>query len=131
MKTNYERNLILDFVFGDGAYVPPATWYCGLLSAAPTVSTGGTEILAGGYARVAKTKDATNFPDAIAGQKFNGTPVAFPTATGDHPDATHFGWWDALTGGNLRHFAPLTTPKPYNTGDTPEFGVGQMTWLET
>lgn len=130
-KTNFERNRILDVRYGDGAYSPPATVYCGLFSAAPTVSTGGTELAGGSYARVAKINNAANFPDAAAGAKSNGTAVTFPTASGAQGTATHFGWFDAASAGNLLDFAPLTTPKVIGAGDTPEFGVGQLTWTET
>lgn len=130
-KTNFERNRILDVRYGDGAYSPPATVYCGLFSAAPTVSTPGTELSGGSYARVAVTNDATNFPDAVAGSKSNGTAITFPTASAPQGTATHFGWFNASSGGNLLDFAPLTTPKLIGTGDTPEFGVGQLVWTET
>jgi stalled ribosome alternative rescue factor ArfA len=130
-KTNFERNRILKARYGGGSYTPPATVYCGLFTAGPTVSTGGTEVSGGSYARVAKTNNATNFPDPVAGLTANGTAVTFPTASGAQGTATHFGWFDASTGGNLLDFAPLTTPKVIGIGDTPEFGVGQLTWLET
>lgn len=130
-KTNFERNRILDLRYGDGAYTPPATVYCGLFSAAPTVSSGGTELSGGGYARVAKTNNAANFPDAVAGAKSNGTAITFPTASGAQGTATHFGWFDASTGGNLLDFAPLTTSKVIGSGDVAEFAIGQLTWQET
>lgn len=131
-KTNTERNKMLDARYGDGGvYTPPATVYCGLFSAMPTVSTAGTEITGGGYARVAKTNNLANFPDAVNGQKSNGTAITFPAASADHPDVVGFGWFDAASGGNLLDFSPLTTTKQYKTGDVPEFGVGQMVFNET
>lgn len=130
-KTNYSRNQILDSRFGGAAYTPPATVYCGLFSVAPTVSTPGTELAGNGYARVAKTNNLTNFPAAAAGAKSNGTAITFPTASGAVGTAIYFGWFDALTVGNLLDFAPLTTSKVYGVGDTPEFGIGQLTFLET
>lgn len=131
MKTNFMRNLILDEMFGAVAWTPPVTLYCALFTVAPTVSTGGTEVTGGSYARVAKTNNLTNFPAAVAGAKSNGTAITFPTASGSQGTATHFGWFDASSGGNLLHFAALTTSKVIGTGDTPEFGIGQLTWLET
>lgn len=130
-KTNYERNRILNSRYGGDAYSPPATLYCALFSAAPTVSSGGTELSTGSYARVAKTNNDTNFPDAVAGVKSNGTAVTFPAASAPQGTATHFGWFDASTGGNLLDFGTLTTPKIIGTADTPEFGVGQLVWTET
>jgi hypothetical protein len=131
MKTNYERNRISDARYGGAAYSPPATLYCGLFSAAPTVSAPGTELSGGSYARVAVTNDLTNFPAMVAGVKSNGTAVTFPTASAPQGTATHFGWFDAASAGHLLDFAPLTTPKVIGSGDTAEFGVGQMVWTET
>lgn len=130
-KTNYERNRILNSRYGGAAYTPPATVYMGLFTAAPSVSGGGTEISTGSYARVAVTNNSTNFPNAVAGVKSNGAAITFPTASGAQGTATHFGWFDASTSGNLLDFATLTTPKPIGAGDTPEFGVGQLVWTET
>jgi hypothetical protein len=132
-KTNFERNMVLDTMFGDGTYDKPATWYCVMFTVMPTVSTAGTEAAYTGYGPVAKTNNATNFPDAVNGQKSNGTKVTFPerSAGGSDPTVVGFGWKDSDVGGNLRHFAPLTTPKLIGVGDTPEFGIGQLVWQET
>lgn len=131
MKTNFARNQILDARYGAVAYTPPATVYMALFSAAPTVSTNGTELSTGSYARVAKTNNLTNFPAADAGVKSNATTITFPAASASQGTATHFGWFDSATAGNLLDFAPLTTPKPISSGDVAEWGIGQLVWTET
>jgi len=131
MKTNYERNRALDSRYGGGTYSKPGTVYIGLFTAAPGVGGGGTEVSGGSYARVAVTNNATSFPNAAAGVKTNGTDWVFAQATAAWGTVTHFGIFDALTSGNLQDFAPLTTPKTIQIGDTPEFVAGQVTFTET
>ena len=130
-KTNYERNRLLDLRYGDGAYSKPATVYLGLFIAAPTVSAPGTEVSGGSYARAAIPNDAANFPDAVAGAKANGVAVTFAQATALWGSVTHFGLFDAQTGGNLLDFAPVTNPRPVQAADTPSGAIGQLQLLET
>jgi len=120
---------LLDHVFGNAAYSAPATLYIALFSVAPTDAGGGTEATGSGYARVAITNNATNFPAAAAGAKANGTSFDFATATGDWSAGANqvaFGIFDALTVGNLLCWADLTTPKPVLNGDTAKFAVGDL-----
>lgn len=131
-KTNYSRNKILDFRYGAQADAQPATWYLALFTSMPTVvGTDGTEASGGSYARVAITNNLTNFPAAVAGGKSNGTAFTFAAASAGWGTIQGFGFYDALTGGNLHDFAPLTTPKVVASGDTPSFSAGQLTWTET
>ncbi|MET0646376.1 MAG: hypothetical protein ABW208_07120 [Pyrinomonadaceae bacterium] len=132
-KTNYEGNRALDARYGDGTYTKPATVYIGLFLAMPTPSTSGTEVSAGGYARVALTNDATTFPDAVNRLKTVGVVVTFPQATAPGYGSTvGFGFWDAPTGGNLQDYAQYTggVPKVVGTGDVPSFPIGSLTFAE-
>lgn len=133
MKTDYERNRVLDLRYGDNspAYSKPATVYLALFTAMPTPSTGGTEVTGGSYARQAVTNDSTNFPDAVSGAKDNGVDITFPAASALWGTVVGFGWFDALTVGNLLDFAPLTTPRTVNPSDVLSFAAGQITWQES
>lgn len=131
MKTNTERNAILDHMFGGVAHSAVATWYLALFTSMPSVTGGGTEVTGGSYGRVSVTNNATNFPAAVAGVKSNGVDIVFAPATAGWGTVVGFGWFDALTGGVLRHFAALGTPKLVNNADTPEFAAGQLTFTET
>ena len=51
--TDYLEDKVVNHLFGGTAYTAPTTWYCGLLTAAPTDSTSGTEVSGGSYARQA------------------------------------------------------------------------------
>lgn len=133
MKTNYERNRTLSLRYGDNspAYARPATVYVGLFTSMPTVSTGGTEVTGGSYARVALTNDGTNFPDpSTPGVTQNGVAITFAQATAGWGTVVGVGIFDALTTGNLLDFQALTTPKTVQNGDTPQFAIGQITITE-
>ncbi len=132
MKTNYERNRVLNNRYGDGAgYVKPATVYIAAFTAMPTVAGGGTEPVGGAYARVAVTNDATNFPDPVDGVTSNALPINYAQATALWGTVVGGGAYDAPVGGNLQDFAPLQTPRTVNNGDTFGFAVGQLRFEET
>lgn len=126
-KSDYLENAVLDHVLGGPNYSRAATVYIGLYSADPTDAGTGAELAGNGYARVAVTNDATNWPAAAGGAKANGAQVTFPLATGaDWDEATHFGVLDANAAGNLLYGGPLQTPKTVLVGDTAIFGPGTL-----
>lgn len=129
-KSNYLEDKILDHMLGGGDYARPATVYVALYTSAPTDAGGGTEVSGGSYARAAVTNNATNFPAAASGLKTNGTAITFATASGAWGTATHFGVFDALSGGNLLFWGSLTAPRTITNGDTFSFGIGQLSFTE-
>jgi hypothetical protein len=122
--------LILDHIFGGPDFTRDATLFLALSSTTPTDAGGNfTEPSTGDYARVSITNNATNFPGATAGAKSNGVEFAFPTATADWvagANLTHFGFFTLSSGGVLRCWGALTTPKPVLNGDTARFPVGDL-----
>lgn len=126
--TNYLESVLLDEAFGGTDYTPPTTIYVGLSTTAPAEDgTGVTEPTGGGYARVAVTNNATNFPPTgTDGTKSNGTAISFPQATADWGTVSHFFLADATTGGILA-FGSLGLAKTIGTGDTASFGAGSLT----
>jgi hypothetical protein len=78
-------NAIQDHILGGPNYTREANVYIGVSSTTPNKGgTGITEPSGGGYARVTKTNDATNFPlsSGNGNVKSNGTVIAFPVAAG-------------------------------------------------
>lgn len=126
--TDTYENKHLDAAFGDNRATAlfPATYYIGLFTATPNDSGGGTECTGGSYARVAVTNNSTNWPNAASGQKKNGTVITFPEATASWGTATHFGIFDAASGGVLGHYNALTTPVAISSGMTPSFAVNAL-----
>lgn len=123
---------ILDHVLTDPAWTPPTTLYIGLSSTTPTEAGGNfTEPSTGSYARVATTAaDWAAATGTAPATKTTSTTKTFPTATADWLSAanlTHFGLFEASTGGTLDAFGALTTPKPVLNGDTANFPAGSLT----
>lgn len=137
--TDYLENKIIDWLLRGQAYTPPATVYIGLLTAAPSDSAAGTEVSGGSYARVAVTSNATNWNssdgdnDAAStgsdGTTENDVGITFPAPTANWGSVTHFGLYDAASGGNLLIWSALTTAKTINNGDAaPSFAVGALSF---
>lgn len=124
--SNYLENELLDHAFGGGDFARPGTVYVSLHSANPG-ETGAGELSGGSYARAAVVNNATNFPAASGGEKANANAIEFPEATGDWAQATHFGVWDASSGGNFLIGGPLDAAKTVQTGDTPSFAADALT----
>lgn len=126
--SDYLENEIADHILGGGDYTRPATVYIALFTAAPSDAGGGTEVSGTGYARVSVTNNATNWPAASIGAKANGTAITFPAAGASWGTATHFGIFDASSGGNLLFHGALTTSKSIGIGDTPSFAIGALSF---
>lgn len=138
--TDYLENKVVDWLFRGVAFTPPTTWYVGLLTAAPSDSTGGTEVSGGSYARVglaastanwAATNGAgttTNPSSGTGGTTSNNSVLTFPAPTANWGVVTHLGLYDASTAGNLCFQVALTTSKTINNGDAaPSFAAGALT----
>lgn len=124
----YLRNKLLDHAYGGGDYTRPATVYVSLHTADPG-DTGATEASGGGYARLAVTNNATNFPASSAGAKANGTLLTLFTASGavsSGSNMTHVGVWDASSGGNFMGGGALSVAKPIASGDVATVPIGDL-----
>lgn len=122
-NTDYLEDKILNHVFRNTVYTPPATIYIGLFTAAPGESGGGTEVSGNGYARQAIAFAAP----VTAGTISNSGTVTFPQATpAGWGTVTHWALFDASTSGNMLRQAPLTASKLVNAGDIFSFAVGSV-----
>jgi hypothetical protein len=136
--SNYLENKILDDLFRATTYTPPTTLYIALFTSAPSDTGPGTEVSGGSYARVAVTSATTawngthgNTTGASSGTNgtiSNANAIAFPTPTAAWGSITHFGIFDAASGGNLLIWGALNTAKTVNNGDpAPTFAAGALT----
>lgn len=134
-KSAYLANAILDEVLGATNWAPPATVYLALFSASPTgLGVGGTEFdgtAEPGYARLAVTNNATNFPAASGGAKTLGVAQTFAANSGGSawPNAVAFGVFDASTGGNLLGYGPMT-PLACPAAQAITVPAGATVWTE-
>lgn len=123
--SNYAEAAILNYFFRTAAVTRPTAWYIALYKSDPTDDNTGTEVSGGGYARRSVTFNAPAQVDG-KGQIANSAIVEFPEATADWGEVTHFGVFDALTGGNLLGSGQLKTSRIYLTGDMPKFKAGEV-----
>jgi hypothetical protein len=137
--TDYLENKLIDHLFRATSYTAPATLYVGLLTATPSDTGGGTEVSGGSYARVAVTSgttawngthgNTTGASSGTDGTTENAATITFPTPTANWGVATHFGIYDASSGGNLLIWSALTTSKTINNGDAaPSFAAGALSF---
>lgn len=119
--SDYLENEILDHILGTGAYTMPTTVYVGLSTGSFGDDNSGTELTGNGYAR-----QSISFGAAASGTASNDAAVEFPAATGSWGTVSHFGLFDASTGGNLLIHGALTASKVIETGDILKIAVGDM-----
>ena len=123
--SNYLEDSLLDHIFDDPAYSPPANVFIALYTATPNDAGGGTEVSGGSYAR--QSTAAADWNAASSGSKDNANAITFPEATAGWGTVTSFGLRDAVSGGNLLAYGDLTASKTINSGDTLKFNEGNLT----
>ena len=122
--TDYYEDKLLRTTFQNETYAVAQT-YVSLNTADPTDAAADTELTDSGYVRVAGAWAA---PVLGAGTVSNSTDIEFPAIADAGPfSVTHIGIWDALSGGNLLIYAPLTTSKVFSQNDVPRFPTGSLT----
>lgn len=100
------------------------TCYVSLHTSAPD-DTGAPEISGGGYARAGAVTFVNSGANPTVAQ--NSVAVSFPQASGSWGTITHFGLWDASSGGNFRGYNIVNTSKAVNANDTARFAINALT----
>jgi hypothetical protein len=111
--SKYLKKALLNATLRNVPYTSPSTVYVALYTSDPTDSDTGVEATGGAYARQPISFVAATDP----GNTNNTANVPFPQATANWGTITHIGIRDALTGGNLMYFTPLTTTRSILSGD--------------
>lgn len=127
--SNYTANKVNDYVFGNVSYTPPVTLYAALAKGTVLESdTGSTfdEADFGGYARVAITNNATEFPAASGGAKTLGNDLTFPVSTSGSNTILELIFLDAATAGNIVGGGVLTVSKLVETGTQLVFNADEV-----
>ena len=136
--SDYLANKLIDLLFRGQAFAFPASMHVGLLTAAPSNAGGGTEIAAGGYARVAIASSmtawsgtqgagSTTSSTGSSGKISNNAALVFPTPTATQGTAGWLALYDVASGsGNQMFWAPLAQPKTLNAGTPPRFAAGTL-----
>lgn len=139
-KSTYLSDKVLSYIFRAGAGFVPAGVWISLHTADPTdANNTATELpIAGGYNRAGYSL-GTAFWSApndsgVTGERFiqnvNAVNFASPTANwvnGAATSITHFGIYDASSGGSLLYSGALSTPRQVNATDSaPQFAAGAL-----
>ena len=128
--TDYLEGELIRHLFRTGSMTKPAQLHIGLFTAPPNdAGAGGTEVSGGSYARVQVNPGDANWsaPAGGNGTTSNVGTITFPTPTAPWGIVTHFGVFDAATGGNLLIAAALQVAKTIETGDGVPFPPGSLT----
>lgn len=126
--SDYMENILVDVLFRGQVLTLPASLYVGLFQSAGSDVAPGTEVNGGGYARVAvprtlaawagtQAAGSTALSSGSGGQTSNNTDILFPLPTAAWGTVTHFGIFDAASGGNMLIHGPLSASKIINAGD--------------
>ena len=137
--TDYLENKLLDWLIRGQTLTQLTNVYVSLHTASCSDSSTGTEVTGGSYARVtvaaamaqwAGTQSAgsTTASTGTGGTTSNNGAITFPAPTANWGTVTHFGLFDASSGGNQLFCAALTTSKTVNNGDAaPSFAAAALT----
>lgn len=121
--TDYAEDKILQHVFMNTAYTPPATIYVALFTTSPDDTGAGTEVTGGSYARQTV---AFTLATGGAGQISNSAALTFPSMPACTVVAAAL--YDALTGGNMLAYDDLPVPVTYSAGDNATAAIGSFTF---
>lgn len=126
--SDYLEGKLLDHIFRTATFTKPTTLAVALFTAAPSDSGGGTEVTGGSYARATLNPLDANWsaPSSGNGATANIGAITFATPTANWGTVTHFGLFDATSGGNLLIWGSLSPAAIINIGDTVSFQPGQL-----
>jgi hypothetical protein len=117
--SSYEANVLLNASLRTDAN------YLALFTTNPTWQGTGTEASGGGYARKAITFNAAT-EVSNARQVINSADIDFGTMSANIGTITHWGIYDAASGGNLLWYGVFTLSKAVETGDAVEIKAGEI-----
>ena len=137
--SNYLENQLVDHILRGQTFsaTSPANVFVALYTSAPSDTGGGTEVTGGSYARASvprslaawagtQSAGSTTASSGTGGLTSNNTTITVPTPTASWGIVTHFGIFDAVTGGNLLFHGSLTIAQTINTGNTVSFAPGSL-----
>jgi hypothetical protein len=135
--SDYLENLLVDHLFRTRTFAKPAALYMALFTAAPSDAGGGTEVAGGAYARVnlapldanwnATQGGTSGNSSGAGGATANAVAINFPAPTANWGTVTHFGIFDAASGGNLLIWDALVASRTILSGDpAPSFAAGAL-----
>ena len=123
-STNLSQRIINSTLRGQ-AFALPASLYLAQASSSFTDDNVTTNEVSGAwYARQPIASWAA--PVGAGNSTSNSNQVQYNAVTGSSVVVSHWGIYDAATGGNLLYHGAHTTPKTLNVGDVIVVGAGQL-----
>ena len=126
--SNYLEDNLVNVTLRGTTYTGGAV-YIALFKTDPTDAASGAELTDPSYARQrahgAVVSDGFTAPSN--GATSNARTLTFPAISGVQVTLTHWGIFDALTGGNLLYHAPLQVSKTLDPSDVLSFPIGSLT----
>lgn len=128
-KSNYLEDKLLNWLKGTSMGASPSGLYVGLFTADPTdagTTTNEVTTTIRPAGRVAATFGAITTGSA-ANSMANSSAVDFGNAAAaPGADVTHFGIFDAVSGGNMLYSEALTTARSVVLGAAVSFAIGTL-----
>ena len=138
--SDYLENKIVDWLIRGQSYTAPTTIYVALLTAAPSDSSGGTEVAnSNNYARGSLACNMTNWAgtqsagstttsSGTSGTTSNNSVITFNTPSGNWGTVTHFALMDSGTygAGNVLFHGALSASKTIFSGDAVSIQAAQL-----
>ncbi len=137
--SDYLETALLNCLFRNTAFSPPANVYLALFTTVPgDDGTGGVEVSGGGYARVTLSTGSSGTgvgsawdapaAEGAGGGMFcdNAADITFTTSTTSWGVVRGFGIYDDPTAGNLLIYGALTADKTVDSDVQFVFSAGQL-----
>ena len=126
--SDYLENSLVSATLRGGSYVGGAV-YVALFKTDPTDAATGAEVTDPSYQRQRAHASVVSdgFTAPANGLTSNARTLTFPAITAAQVTITHWGIFDAQTGGNLLFHAPLQVNKTLDPSDVLSFPVGSLT----
>ena len=125
--SDYLENVLVSATLRGATYTGGAV-YVGLFTSNPTDAGSGAEVVDSGYIRQrAHTSVASDgFTVPANGVSSNARNLIFPAIVDSQKVVTHWGIFDAQTGGNLLYHSSMTNPKTLDPTDVLSFPIGSL-----
>lgn len=123
LSQSWESNIV-NLILRATAVSAPSAHYVALFSSNPGQTGTTGELSGGGYARV--QHDSWTAYNTSTRRSTNNGDITFPVATGNWTQPTHFGVFDASTGGTFLFGGTITNPRDILTDDQFVARSGQL-----
>ena len=126
--SDYLESSLVNATLRGGSYTGGAV-YVALFKTDPTDAASGNELTDPSYQRQRAHASVVSdgFSAPANGLTSNARTLTFPAISATQVTITHWGIFDAQTGGNLLYHAPLQVPKTLDPSDVLSFPVGSLT----